>query len=475
MRPAALSRTAHADALSALLLLAVGVVFITLYPFGFVRTQAVFTEQLRHAASDPFDLFLPLHAIPAILAFWLARAAFPKRKTLALAVVIALFLLATEFVQVAIRYRHARLGDVLVQWVGLGVGVWTYPLATRWLGWCSKFIRLIWMLVLICWIAGAATIVVRGQLGHNIAGWDESFPFMLGDEYQGQRPWSGVIHNAGIYAGVTAQVPIGEFEHSMVYDLTKGPECLGTIDFDLRTKNIVYSDAGLDLDAGTFAQGTRPASEISNAIQTAGGATIEINCTPALAEQTGPARILTVSKGLDVRNITAAQEGDSFVLRVRTPRSGENGSSFQSVWAGVFQADKRVNIVATTSGGRSRLWVDGKDLGEREHISKLGDWLKIRSAGKSWIAGCVLFAPLGIIALRIGRTPLSQGIVGGVSCGLPIAAALGTAQWMGLTLPIAAAVVALACLAAGMIAGWLVNLCTSRPNLPTLEAASGAE
>ncbi len=455
------SRDSRADVLVALVLLAVGVVFVTLYPFGFVRTQEKFVEQLGHAVSDPFDLLLPLHALPAVLAVWLARAAMPKRKTVLVAVGVAAFLLVLEGVQVAVRYRHARLGDVLVQWLGLGIGVWTYPIAARVLGLLGGYARAIWVLVLIGWMALSASVVVRGQLGHNIAGWDESFPFMLGDEYQGQRPWSGVIHRAGIYAGATDRPELGEFAHSMVYDLSKGPESIGTIGFDLRTKNIVYSEAGLDLDAGTYAQGTRPASEISGAIQNAGAATIELVCTPAATEQTGPARILTLSKGLDVRNITAAQEGDAFVLRVRTPRSGANGSTFPSVWPGVFRAGERVSIVVTTTGGRSRLWVNGEDFGEREHISQLGDWLKIRSAGKSWIAGLVLFAPLGLIAMRIGRSPMMQGVVGGIACGLPAAAALGTAQWMGLTLPIGAAALAVVCLAVGMIAGWAINRFTS--------------
>ncbi|MFI4870601.1 MAG: hypothetical protein ACIARQ_02220, partial [Phycisphaerales bacterium JB061] len=185
------SRDSRADVLVALVLLAVGVVFVTLYPFGFVRTQEKFVEQLGHAVSDPFDLLLPLHALPAVLAVWLARAAMPKRKTVLVAVGIAAFLLVLEGVQVAVRYRHARLGDVLVQWLGLGIGVWTYPIAARVLGLLGGYARAVWVLVLIGWMALSASVVVRGQLGHNIAGWDESFPFMLGDEYQGQRPWSG--------------------------------------------------------------------------------------------------------------------------------------------------------------------------------------------------------------------------------------------------------------------------------------------
>ena len=458
------------DALTALVLLAVGIVFITLYPFGFVRTQAVFVEQLKHAAQDPFDLLLPLHALPAIVAMWLAMALAPRRKAMVLAVLIAAFLVALELVQVGIKYRHARLGDVIVQWIGLGLGIWTFPLVARMLRPLTRYWRVLWALLLIAQIWAASTVVITGQLGRNIAGWDESFPFMLGDEYKGHRPWSGVIHSAGVYAGSTSSPELGDFQHSMIYDLTKGPQSIGTIDFDLRTWKIVYSDLGLDLDAGRYAQGPRPASEIVKAIMQAGAATIEIQCTPTLRHQTGPARILTISKGLQVRNITIAQDGDALLLRVRTPRSGLNGAEFESAWAGVFEEGKRVHLVATTIGGRSRLWVDGVDRGEREQISSLGDWFKVKGAGKDWIAGIVLFAPLGLLTMRLGRKRIGRGILTGLAGGICVLAALGTAQWMHRPAPIGAVLVALACIILGLIAGWCIHRCTMALQEPKIDS-----
>ncbi|GAB5496739.1 MAG: VanZ family protein [Phycisphaerales bacterium] len=466
---------ATGDAAAGLTLLGICVVFVTLYPFGFVRTGEVFIEQLRKSATDPFDLFLPLHAIPAVLAIWLARASFPRCRALVIVIGIAFFLLALELIQVAVRYRHARLGDVLVQWVGLGAGAWMYPFVSRWFGWLRKAATPAFALALIAITVLASFVVVRGQQGHNIAEWDESFPLMLGDEYKGGRPWSGTIHHAGIYAGKTDSPEHGEFEHSMVYDLAQGPESTGTIDFTLRTKNIVYSESGLDLDLGTYAQGTRPASEMSSAIQGAGAATIAIDCTPTLTEQLGPARILTISKGLDVRNITAAQEGDAFVLRVRTPRSGKNGTDFQAVWPGVFESGRRVRIVATTTGGRTRLWVDGTDLGEQEHVSQLGDWLKIRSRGKSWIAGVVLFAPIGLIATRLSRKVLIGITLGVLAGSIPIGLALWTAHSMTLTLPIPAAIIGGLCVAAGLLGGMVIKLCSGISDSPKVIEEGGAE
>ncbi|MCA9274007.1 MAG: VanZ family protein [Phycisphaerales bacterium] len=473
------ARTHAGDARVALALLAIVVVFVTLYPFGFVRTGGVYLHDLKQALRDPFDLYLPVHALPAMLGVWLLSACRRWKRRWMPAAVVCAALIALEFVQAGVAHRHARVGDLGVQWVGAGLGVWLIPVACRAGAVLGRARRAIWTLLLVVWTALACAAVVRGQMGHRIEVWDESFPFMLGDEYEGQRNWSGVIHTAAVYAhaidqsraqtlsdtslaqdgGIGARQSLAP---SLIYDLAQGPECLGSIDFDLRTKDIVYSERGLELDEGRYAQGQRPASEITQAIVEAGGATIEVECTPTLTEQFGPARIVTISKGLDYRNITLGQEGDAAVLRVRTRRAGPNGADIQIEWPGVFEAGKRVHLIVTTTGGRSRLWVDGVDMGERESISKLGDWLKIRSAGKSWIAGVVLYLPIGLIATALARGPMGRGVIAGVFGGVAIAAALGYAQTAGRTLPMNAAAVGGVCVAVGLVLGWWMNRAENR-------------
>lgn len=458
------------DARVALALLAIVVVFVTLYPFGFVRTSGVYLHDLKQALRDPFDLYLPVHALPAMLGVWLLSACRRWKRRWMPAVVVCVALVALELVQAGIAHRHARVGDVAVQWIGAGLGVWLWPVVSRFGASLAQVRRAIWMLMLIVWTALACTVVVRGQMGHRIESWEE-FPFMLGNEYDGERPWSGVIHTAAIYAGAIDQAqadtlfatPVtqgeglaarGALAPSMIYDLARGPGDLGSVGFELRTKDVVYSGRGLELDEGRYAQGQRPASEIVRAISAAGGATIEVECTPTLTEQLGPARIVTLSKGLENRNITLGQEGDSAVLRVRTRRAGPNGADIPIEWPGVFEAGQRVHLIVTTTGGRSRLWVNGVDRGERESISQLGDWLKVRSAGKNWIAGVALYLPIGLIATAVARGPMGRGVLAGVFGGVAIAAALGYAQTAGRTLPMNAAVVGGVCVSLGLVVGW---------------------
>jgi hypothetical protein len=52
---------------------------------------------------------------------------------------------------------------------------------------------------------------------------------------------------------------------------------------------------------------------------------ITLEMRPAYYEQSGPARILTISQDPYLRNLTIAQEGKSLVLRLRTPETDLNG------------------------------------------------------------------------------------------------------------------------------------------------------
>lgn len=468
-----------ADARAGLVLLAIGVVFVTLYPFGFVRTSGVYAHQLGRALGDPFDLYLPVHALPAMAGVWLVSAGWSWKRRWTPAVVVGAGLLALELVQAGVAHRHARAGDVVVQWLGAAGGVWAWPMVARVAQGLARWTPMVWAVLLAAWVAAGCVVVMRGQAGHTIGGWDESFPFLLGAEYGGERRWSGVIHSAGVLSfkpseytqelhhewaelltkyPITTETGIGMRDSAgLIYDLTQGSQSQGDIDFDLRTQDIVYSERGLDLDEGQYAQGQRPASEITRAIVEAGGAMIEVECTPSRTEQTGPARLVTISKGLEYRNLTLGQEGDAAVLRVRTPRAGANGADMVIEWPGVFEAGKRVHLIVTTTGGRSRLWVNGVDRGERESVSRLGDWLKIRSMGKSWIAGAALLVPIGVIAGRLGRSVATRGVIAGVGGGCVVGAALGFAQMEGRTLPMDVVRVALVCVPMGLVVVWALE------------------
>lgn len=86
--------------------------------------------------------------------------------------------------------------------------------------------------------------------------------------------------------------------------------------------------------------------------------TIEALITPGNVTQGGPARIVSFSTDPYRRNVTLGQEKDRFVLRLRTPQTGENGMKPQTTLCaarpGVAQ-----HLVIAYSPGRLVCYLDG--------------------------------------------------------------------------------------------------------------------
>ncbi|HED54795.1 MAG TPA: hypothetical protein ENJ00_11430 [Phycisphaerales bacterium] len=463
----------QADARAALVLLSIIIIFITMYPFGFVRTWDVYFKDLRNAVRDPFDLLLALHLIPSVLAIWLARVAFPRRRWLTLGLAIAGLLVVLELVQAGVAYRHARVGDLLVQWVGLWLGMLTFPIAKAVMRPIWRFRRTIIALGLLGWTLGAAAISIEGQLGYQLKDWDESFPFLIGDEYHGHRQWSGVVHHVGAYAtsldDIQTQIlfntPMNSIEGialrrslgpGLLYDFTKGYDPLGTIDLPLEHKHAVRTEAGLDLTQGGRAKSAHRPDELTRAVMASGGITIEVQCTPATSTITGPARVVSNSKGLDMRNITLGQQGTDAIVRVRTPRSGPNATKFETTWPDVFHANQRVHIILTSVGGQIWFWVDGQLRGFRAHFSHPGDWLKLRTDFGDPIAGLVFFGPIALLATRLFRRPI-PGVLVSIALAVGVyAAAATTAHLMHRRPPVALLWIAIGGIAVGLGVGlWI--------------------
>jgi hypothetical protein len=77
------------------------------------------------------------------------------------------------------------------------------------------------------------------------------------------------------------------------------------------------------------------------------------------SSQTGPARILTVSKDPKHRNLTLGQDADRLVIRLRTPETDANGLPERYV-AGVFAGKNWVAVALTVVPGQVRVAIDGQ-------------------------------------------------------------------------------------------------------------------
>jgi hypothetical protein len=104
---------------------------------------------------------------------------------------------------------------------------------------------------------------------------------------------------------------------------------------------------------------TRAAPDkLIKAIKRSGEATISAWITPRDFKQSGPARIVTISRDSSNRNITLGQDKATFDARFRTDRTGNNGTP--SLSAGKLLT-KRTHVVFTRSkDGRGSLYLNGR-------------------------------------------------------------------------------------------------------------------
>jgi len=103
------------------------------------------------------------------------------------------------------------------------------------------------------------------------------------------------------------------------------------------------------LDQGSY-QLLRGTTPIVAAAQEANQLTVETILTTADLLQSGPARIITFSKGKYHRNFTLDQDGSQLVFRLRTPKTGESGSR-PEIKFGKIEMGKTQHVLVTYRDG----------------------------------------------------------------------------------------------------------------------------
>jgi hypothetical protein len=153
---------------------------------------------------------------------------------------------------------------------------------------------------IIAYVVYASRVYDRGM---RLVDWDGRYEIAEGDEVGGARRYIGVVSNARICAG-------------------EGRERL------------------------CANPGAVPATRASLALVAERSQIVEIEARvrSASSTQSGPTRIVTFSRGPFDRNVTLGQEGESLVLRLRTPMNGANGRSNELVTYGAMPLGAPISV-----------------------------------------------------------------------------------------------------------------------------------
>lgn len=101
--------------------------------------------------------------------------------------------------------------------------------------------------------------------------------------------------------------------------------------------------------------------------------TVEAVITPADTAHEGPARIVTLSADPYRRCFTLGQQGDQYILRIRTTDTDENGTPDIVSTPGALEP-RAQHVVATFGDDVARIYVDGIPVAEEARTGNFADW-----------------------------------------------------------------------------------------------------
>jgi glycopeptide antibiotics resistance protein len=199
-------------------------------------------------------------------------------------------------------------------------------------------------LSLIGWVLIMSTSCMALQNAAHLSNWDLNYPFILGNERTGDRPWEGTVSLVEISDRALPESEIAQVLQSKPLPQAIAAYSLTGADYRDRTGQLPelvwqgnspkQTEAGATLSAQHWLSTPSAAAALSEKLRKTSEFTIHAIAATSSLVQEGPGRILSLSDDPMHRNFTLGQDKDQLIFRLRTPVTGENG-----VFTALFVSD----------------------------------------------------------------------------------------------------------------------------------------
>ena len=374
------------------------VVATTLFPFNFFF-QEVF-EQLSISyviengtqASSLGDavanilLFIPLGFTLNLL---LGNRVSIFRATITVVIASFSLSLAVEILQLFIPLRNTTPLDILTNSTGGLVGCLSFQLGKtqvfryssalcRSINSCLSLKTLTLVFISYLTITFLLSISLQGAVAlWNLSNWNSTYPLVLGNEQGGGRPWQGniseiCIANKSASEEEVAQLLATNCSGATIADSFVASYILtGKGSYPDQTGNLTdlvwqggggvpnqQQEIGVQLGSGHWLHTKNAAASLTEALRQTSQFTISTTVSTEATDQTGPARIISLSQDSLHRNFTLGQSGRHLSIRLRTPIIGENGDRPELVVTNVFADTNSHRLVLTYDGSLFKSYID---------------------------------------------------------------------------------------------------------------------
>ena len=307
-------------------------------------------------------------------------------KALLLGVLVVSFGLSTtvEIIQLFLPVRTSMLTDIIANTIGGLLGFLCFRLGkdkiTNLVGKLTYKIqnslslpRLIF--IFIAYLSLTFLLSAHLQNATNLSNWDSDFPLLLGNEKTAGRPWQGqvsqlsftsrALSSSEVESVLSQNNPLTGIKDSLVasYQLGGGESYS---DEKGNLPNLTWRGAptnfqnrnGILLNSDHWLETSASAALLTQRIRDTSQFTLIANVATTDTNQTGPARIVSLSAGPLQRNFTLGQEGTNLDFRLRTPLTGINGSKPSLSIPHVFADTSPHKLIITYDGSIVRISLD---------------------------------------------------------------------------------------------------------------------
>lgn len=362
------------------------IVLVTLFPFNFTWQVGISLGNIFQKFHHPTHLADFLGNILLFIPLGVGMTSWLREQRISrIATGITVFFLSfslsltVEILQVFLPSRSPTYSDILANTVGGFVGwsafqIWRVMI----LGYSAAIIdrvdrslsvpRLV--ILLIAYIAIALLFLIPHPPASSLMNWETSFPLIIGNERTGDRPWNGKIAQMWISdrAFSPREVQQAFFEPQFIKKLADY-EFSGKGNYRDRAGNlpnlIWKGDRSQSnqpelaaFNAQQWLETSEPVTILSQRLRQSSQFSLGVTLATNYSNQTGPARIISISNNPFQRNLTVGQESDDLILRLRTLRIGENGSNPAIALPNIFRDTNWHQIIITYNTPQLAFYID---------------------------------------------------------------------------------------------------------------------
>ncbi len=357
------------------------IVMLTLFPFKFEAVawgKKDALKQFFRNPSDAFDffgnilLFMPLGYG---LSQWLKFKPFTPviKFTLVLGISLA-GTIAVETLQLFQPGRSSSIIDIFTNTLGgtlggtiglLGLDQLITP-TNQWLGRQWQKQRSL-TIALSLWIVLMLGSTWKLSTMTHLKNWDQNYNLIIGNEATGDRPWLGKVQAVSISDRALSETEVQQFlqgstfptlDQSLAdYDMTGTAPYLDRSRLNLPPLESRSNPTPPNPNSSWHITQDPPV-KLNEALQKTSAFTLATTFETQSLDQTGPARLISLSQDTQHRNLTLGQNNRQLIVRLRTPITGENGDTLELRSPNYLQQNRSHRVVLTYEKSVLALYLD---------------------------------------------------------------------------------------------------------------------